>query len=165
MTTTMPRLELGAEAPAGIGWMANARRLLIAGMTGSHLVAAGCVVAFTLTDGSRGAASALLAALVTIAFHFVGHWVVYRNSTGDPRRLLAIALISHGVRGGLLLVLLGLYQTFGGGLQQLSATALAITVAATMVGWLAAEIWTFSRLRFPVYDEPSDSGFGRGSRK
>jgi hypothetical protein len=34
--------------------------------------------------------------------------------------------------------------------------AIAVSAIVVVLGWLAAEIWTFSRLRIPVFDPPQD---------
>ena len=41
---------------------------------------------------------------------------------------------------------------FGAG----ALATLAVTAIVVVLGWLAAEIWTFSRLRIPVFDPPQD---------
>mgnify|MGYP001000902806 CR=1 FL=1 len=42
-------------------------------------------------------------------------------------------------------------------LAGMDRTAVAITTIAVVVGWLAAEIRVFSKLRIPVFDPPEDT--------
>ena len=41
-------------------------------------------------------------------------------------------------------------------LAGMDRVAVAVTAIVVVLGWLAAEIWTFTRLRIPVFDPPPD---------
>lgn len=153
MTTAIPPMSgLAARAVHERG-----RRLFVAGMAGGHVLGIPCVVAFALLGGSRGFASAAAALALVLFSYGVGQWVVFRFSTADPRTLFAVALISFLGRS----ILLGLALAGATTLVQaerLDRTALVVTAAAALVGWLVCEIVAFTRLRIPVFDLDHEVG-------
>lgn len=138
----------------------RARRLLAGGAAGGHAALLVCVVVFGITGGVPGAVSAALAGVLTIAFFTIGQAVQVLVADADPRRVLLAALLSYAGRIGALGVLLVVALANRERLSGMDPTAVAVSTIAVVVGWLAAEIWVFSRLRIPVFDQterPSDS--------
>ena len=153
-----PRATAPSAAPSANAL--RARRLLAGGAVGGHAVWVSCVVAFGLVGGVAGAVSAALAGVLTIAFYTIGQAVQVLVADADPRTVLFASLVSYVARvgglGALLAVALANAERFRG----MDTTAVAVTTIAVVLGWLAAEIWVFSRLRIPVFDEterPSDT--------
>ena len=133
--------------------MARARRLLVGGAVGGHAALTVCVVAFGLTGGVPGAISAALAGILTIAFFTIGQAVQVLVADADPRTVLFASLVSYIARVGGLGALLALALSNAEKLTSMNTTAVAATTIVVVLGWLGAEIWVFSRLRLPVFDE------------
>ncbi len=131
----------------------RARQLLAAGAVGGHVALVTCVGVFAVAGGVNPALSAALAGAVTIAFFVVGQAVQVLVADAPARRVLIASLASYLLRvtalGGLLM--LALNNPYR--LSWLDPTAVAITTIAVVVGWLATELWRYSRLRIPVYDD------------
>ena len=140
--------------------MLRARRLLTGGAAGGHVALLTCVGAFAIAGGVPSAVSAALAGVLTIAFFTIGQAVQVIVADADPRTVLVAALGSYVARVGGLGMLLALALGNADRLSAMDPAAVAVTTIAVVVGWLAAEIWVFSRLRLPVFDEterPSDT--------
>jgi hypothetical protein len=131
----------------------RARRLLAGGAVGGHTALAVCVVAFGLTGGVAGGVSAALAGVLTVVFFIIGQAVQVLVADADPRTVLVAALASYIARVGGLGALLALALANADRLKAMDTTAVAVTTIAVVLGWLSAEIWVFSRLRLPVFDE------------
>jgi hypothetical protein len=112
-----------------------------------------CVVAFGFAGGVRGAVSAALAGILTVAFFTIGQAVQVLVADSDPRTVLFASLVSYVARVGGLGALLALALANADRFKAMNTTAVAVTTIAVVLGWLAAEIWVFSRLRLPVFDE------------
>jgi hypothetical protein len=111
------------------------------------------VVAFGFAAGVPGAVSAALAGILTVAFFTIGQAVQVLVADSDPRTVLFASLVSYVARAGGLGALLALALANADRLTAMNTTAVAVTTIAVVLGWLAAEIWVFSRLRLPVFDE------------
>jgi hypothetical protein len=131
----------------------RARRLLAGGALGGHAALVSCVVAFAIAGGVPGAVSAALAGILTVAFFTIGQAVQVLVADADPRTVLFASLVSYIARVGGLGALLALALANADRFKAMNTTAVAVTTIAVVLGWLAAEIWVFSRLRLPVFDE------------
>ena len=153
---------LTTEIPPMSGLAARAvhvrgRRLFLAGMAGAHVLGLPCLVAFGLISGAVGFGSAAVALALVLFFYGVGQWLVFRFSTSDPRTLFVIALGSFMGRS----LLLGAALMAASSLvdaTRLDPTALVVTAAAALVGWLTCEILVWSRLRIPAFDLDHEVG-------
>ena len=137
--------------------MHRAQRLLLGGAAGGHLAAFSCVVAFWLVSGASAGVSAAVAAAATLAFYIVGLAVQVAVADAPPRRILIASLLSYLARVGLLAALIAWVATQPHVLALLDPIAIVVTTIGVVLGWLAAEVWTFSRLRIPVFDPPTDT--------
>ena len=133
--------------------MARARRHLDGGAVGGHVALTVCVVVFGLTGGVPGAISAALAGILTVAFFTIGQAVQVLVADADPRTVLFASLVSYIARVGGLGALLAIALGNAEKLTSMNTTAVAATTIVVVLGWLGAEIWVFSRLRLPVFDE------------
>lgn len=120
---------------------------------GGHVALLVAVVAFGLTGGVAGAISAALAGVLTVAFFTIGQAVQILVADADPRTVLFAAMVSYIARVGGLGALLAIALTNADRLKSMDTTAVAATTIVVVLGWLGAEIWVFSRLRLPVFDE------------
>ena len=133
--------------------VARARRLLAGGAIGGHVALLIAVTAFGLAGGVAGAISAALAGILTVAFFTIGQAVQILVADADPRTVLFASLVSYIARVGGLGALLALALSNAEKLTSMNTTAVAATTIVVVLGWLGAEIWVFSRLRLPVFDE------------
>ena len=140
--------------------VARARRLLAGGALGGHVALLVAVVAFGLAGGVAGAVSAALAGVLTVTFFTIGQAVQVLVADADPRTVLFASMLSYIARVGGLGALLAVALANADRFEAMDTTAVAATTIVVVLGWLAAEIWVFPRLRIPVFDEterPSDT--------
>lgn len=103
-------------------------------------------------DGADGLLGAALGAAITLVFFTISLLVMTATSRLHPQLVMGVALLTYGVKIGVLGVLLvALY-----GATWLSSMALAVTVIACTGVWVAAQMVGARRARMPVYDEPHD---------
>ncbi len=129
--------------------------MLAAGAAGGAVALLGCLLGWWLAAGAAGAFSAAVAGVVAIGFFAVGQAVQALVADLEPAVVLLVALVSYLGRvvalGALLWLALGDPGRFG-----LLPVPLVLSASVVVAGWLGAELWAFSRLRIPVYDEPAD---------
>lgn len=148
--TTQPGLRTTGRGPSV--HVQRARQLLLGGLAGGGFAAVACLLGFTFAYGTRGLASAALAAGMVLFFYTGGQLVMVLFADAGARTLLLVSLLSYSTRVvilGLVLVAYGLNQSDWPALAPL---AMFCTIIAVVVGWLAAEIIVFSRLRITAYD-------------
>lgn len=133
----------------------RALALLNAGAIGGHLGALATCAFFFATRGMAGGLSCAVAAVVALLFYIVGQSVMVRTADAPPQRVLTASLISYVARVAGLGGLLALALSQRARIPQLDAQAVVAGLLAVVVSWLAAEVWAFSRMRFPVFDAPS----------
>lgn len=153
-----PRAAIGGPTASISPDRRRAQQLLIGGAIGGHVGAAVATVAFFLVRGPDAGFSCLIAAVVALAFYVVGQAVQVQVADAPPARVLTAALVSYGVRVSALGGLLALALTQGDRLSRMDSTAVVVGALAVVVCWLAAEIVTFSRLRFPVFEGGTPNG-------
>jgi hypothetical protein len=132
----------------------RARRLLAGGAAGGHAAALIAVAAWYLVGGPIAALNAALAAVLVLAFFGLGQAVQVWVADADPQVVMIAALGSYVFRVGLPTLVLILLARDPSRFAGMHRVAIAVTAIVVVVGWLAAEIWTFSRLRIPVFDPP-----------
>lgn len=130
----------------------RARKLLLGGLVGGVAATVACLVGFGLAYGLPGLGSAALAAAMVLFFYVVGQLVMVAFADAGARTLLAVSMASYTGRVvalGLVLVIYNRYRESWPGLLPL---VVFFSTVAVVLGWLAVEIFVFSRLRIGVYD-------------
>jgi hypothetical protein len=130
----------------------RARKLLLGGLVGGLTAAALSLVLFALLDGTRGLASAALAAAMVLFFYGVGQLVMVAFADAGARTLLAVSMASYTGRVVVLGLVLLVYNRRSDDFPELWPMAIFLTTVAVVAGWIAVEIWVFSRLRIGAYD-------------
>lgn len=130
----------------------RARKLLLGGLVGGVGAAVLSMVLFTILDGTRGLASAALASAMVLFFYGVGQLVMVAFADAGARTLLAVSMASYTGRVVVLGLVLLLYNKHKEAFPELWPMAIFVTTIAVVVGWIAVEIWVFSRLRIGAYD-------------
>jgi hypothetical protein len=102
--------------------------------------------------GLQGLWGALLGLLMVVIFSGGGLLALHLSRRTSPTMQLAVALASYtgriAVFGGLLAVALNSDSLAA----HVNLTALGLTALVVVMGWMAGEIWAWSRLRIPIYD-------------
>jgi hypothetical protein len=130
----------------------RARKLLVGGLVGGVAAALLSLVLFTVLDGTRGLASAGLAAAMVLFFYGVGQLVMVAFADAGARTLLAVSMASYTARVVVLGLVLLLYNKNTEAFPALWPMAIFLTTVAVVVGWIVAEVWVFNRLRIGAYD-------------
>ncbi|PFG16817.1 hypothetical protein ATK74_1370 [Propionicimonas paludicola] len=134
----------------------RAARLLRAGLIGGHLALLASAVVFGVLHGFYGALWSVLSGLVTVLFFTIGQGIQVVVADADPKVVFAASMTSYVLRAAGLGLLLAAAQAANGRLVGLDPMAIAITAIAVVIGWLAVEIFVFTRLRIPSFDPPAD---------
>lgn len=130
----------------------RAQRLLRGGALGGHVGALVATASFFVLAGPAAGVSCLIACVITLAFYITGQAVQVMVADAPPSTVLTAALVSYGVRVSALGGLLAIAMTQRDRWVAMDPTAVVVGTLAVVATWLAAEIITFSRLRFPVFD-------------
>lgn len=130
----------------------RARKLLLGGLVGGSVAAVLSMIAFTIVNGTGGLISAALAAALVLVFYVVGQWVMVRFADAAARTLMLASLVSYTARMGIIGMVLVAFSRKLHTWPSLVPSAVFATAIAVVIGWLAVEIFVFSRLRIGVYD-------------
>lgn len=140
----------------------RARKLLLGGAVGGVAASVLCLVGFTIAYGMPGLLSAALAAAMVLFFYGVGQYVMVLFADAGARTLLAVSMCSYTTRVVLIGLVLVLYNRNYESWPTLVPMVIFVTTIAVVVGWLAVEVFVFSRLRIGAYDTeyvaPSSAG-------
>ncbi len=130
---------------------ARALRLLAGGTIGGGVVWVACLAGFGLAADPSGLPWVAIGGLTTLVFFAAGQLVQVLAAEAEAVIVMAASMVSYLVRATGLAVLLVVAQPLA---SEPGVAALVPTVVAVVVGWLGAEIWTFTRLRVPDFDPP-----------
>ena len=130
----------------------RARKLLLGGAIGGLAATLLCLVGFTLGYGVPGLVSAALAAVMVLFFYGAGQYVMVLFADAGARTLLAVSMCSYTTRVVLIGLVLVLYNRYYESWPTLVPMVIFVTTILVVVGWLAVEVFVFSRLRIGVYD-------------
>ena len=124
------------------------RGALVAGVVvGVNAAAISAVAA-----GLKGLWGALLGLLMVVIFSGAGLFALHLSRHTSPTMQLAIAMASYTGRIAVFGGLLALALSSDSLAENVNLTALGITAMVVVMGWMAGEIWSWSRLRVPIYD-------------
>jgi hypothetical protein len=130
----------------------RARKLLYGGLVGGVAASVVCLILFTVLYGTQGLISAALAAAMVLFFYLVGQLVMVMFADAGARTLLAVSMTSYTGRVVVLGLVLLVYSRNIDNWPTLAPMAIFFTTIAVVIGWLAVEIFVFSRLRIGIYD-------------
>jgi hypothetical protein len=150
---SVDRLDQAPAPAAGPSvHVVRARKLLLGGAVGGLAGALVCLVGFGLAWGSSGLLSAALAAAMVLFFYGVGQYVMVLFADAGARTLLAVSLASYTARVVALGLVLLVYNNNADAWSFLRPMAVFVTTIVVVAGWLAVEVFVFSRLRIGAYD-------------
>jgi ATP synthase protein I len=126
--------------------------MLRGALVAAAVVGVNAAAVATVAAGLEGLWGALLGLLIVIIFSGGGLLALHLARRTSPTMQLAVAMASYtgriAVFGGLLAVALNSDSLAA----NVNLTALGLTTLVVVMGWMAGEIWAWSRLRIPIYD-------------
>jgi ATP synthase protein I len=128
--------------------MAMLRGALIAAL----VVGVNAAVISAIAAGLPGLWGALLGLLMVIVFSGAGLFALHLSRRTSPTMQLAVALASYTGRIAIFGGLLALALSSDSLARHVNLTVLGLVALVVVMGWMAGEIWAWSRLRVPIYD-------------
>lgn len=140
------------DEPAGQATRHPALAMLRGALVAAVVVGVNAAAIATVAAGLEGLWGALLGLLMVMVFSGLGLFALHLSRRASPTAQLGIAMASYTGRiaifGGLLAVALNSESLAA----NVNLTALGISAMVVVMGWMAGEIWAWSRLRVPIYD-------------
>ncbi|MFB6725751.1 hypothetical protein ACFCV3_36605 [Kribbella sp. NPDC056345] len=102
--------------------------------------------------GLKGLWGALLGLLMVIVFSGLGLFALHLSRHTSPQMQLAMAMASYTGRIAIFGGLLALAINSESLAAHVNLTVLGIVALVVVLGWMAGEMWAWSRLRVPIYD-------------
>jgi ATP synthase protein I len=106
----------------------------------------------TVAAGLEGLWGALLGLLMVMVFSGLGLFALHLSRRASPTAQLGIAMASYTGRIAIFGALLAVALNSDALAEAVNLTALGISAMVVVMGWMAGEIWAWSRLRIPIYD-------------
>jgi hypothetical protein len=106
----------------------------------------------TVAAGVPGLLGALLGMLTVVVFSGAGLLALHLSRKTSPTMQLAVAMASYTGRIAIFGGLLALALNSDGLARHVNLTVLGLVAMVVVMGWMAGEIWAWSRLRVPIYD-------------
>lgn len=129
----------------------RALRLLAAG-TGGAVAAWGLAgLGFWLVVGPASLVAVGIAGLITIGFFVLGQLVQVALASAEPVVVMMASLVSYLFR---VVAVALVAAVIVDRLPWVDGRQLGVTILIVLAGWLAAEVFAFSRLRVPAFDPP-----------
>ena len=128
--------------------MAMLRGALIAAL----VVGVNAAVISAIAAGLPGLWGALLGLLMVIVFSGAGLFALHLSRRTSPTMQLAVAMASYTGRIAIFGGLLALALSSDSLARHVNLTVLGLVALVVVMGWMAGEIWAWSRLRIPIYD-------------
>jgi hypothetical protein len=157
MTTASHEHAQAERAPGPSIHVIRARKLLYGGLVGGLAATAISLLIFGLVGGTRGLISAALGSAMVLFFYTVGQSVMVRFADAGARTLLMVSMASYTGRVTVLGLVLLAYAKNREAWPSIMPMAVFVSTIAVVAGWLAVEVYVFSRLRIDVYDTPYES--------
>ncbi|HEY4569958.1 MAG TPA: hypothetical protein VIH10_10850 [Kribbella sp.] len=102
--------------------------------------------------GLPGLWGALLGLAMVVVFSGAGLLALHLSRRTSPTTQLAVAMASYTGRIAIFGGLLALALNSDALAEHVNLTVLGVVAVIVVMGWLAGEIWSWSRLRVPIYD-------------
>ncbi|HAM45769.1 MAG TPA: hypothetical protein DCM67_12210 [Propionibacteriaceae bacterium] len=129
----------------------RALRLLVAGTGGAAVAWVLAALGFWLFAGPATLIAVLIGGLITIGFFVLGQLVQVALASAEPIVVMMASLISYLFRVvAVALVAAWIVKR----VPWVDGRQLGVTILIVLAGWLAAEVFAFSRLRVPAFDPP-----------
>ncbi|NIK57693.1 hypothetical protein [Kribbella shirazensis] len=106
----------------------------------------------TVAAGVPGLLGAVLGLVMVVVFSGVGLLALHLSRRTSPTTQLAVAMASYTGRIAIFGGLLALALSSDSLAKHVNLTVLGLVALVVVMGWMAGEIWAWSRLRVPIYD-------------
>jgi len=110
----------------------------------------------TVAAGLAGLWGALLGLLMVVVFSGAGLLALHLSRRTSPTMQLAVAMASYTGRIAIFGALLAIALSSDSLAKHVNLTVLGLCALVVVMGWMAGEIWAWSRLRVPIYDLDRD---------
>jgi hypothetical protein len=130
----------------------RARKLLYGGLIGGLAATVISLLIFGITGGIAGLVSAALGSGMVLFFYLVGQLIMVAFADAGARTLMVVSMASYTGRVVALGLVLLAYGKNREDWPSLIPMAVFVSTIAVVAGWLAVEVFVFSRLRIDVYD-------------
>ncbi|MEV8377962.1 hypothetical protein AB0P21_34810 [Kribbella sp. NPDC056861] len=144
--------QVSSPKEAGQATKHPALAMLRGALVAAVVVGVNAAAVATVAAGLKGLWGALLGLLMVVVFSGAGLVALHLSRHTSPTMQLAVAMSSYtgriAVFGGLLALALS-SETLE---RNVNLTALGLSALVVVMGWMAGEIWAWSRLRVPIYD-------------
>ncbi|MEV0289575.1 MULTISPECIES: hypothetical protein [unclassified Kribbella] len=143
-----------AQSPkvAGQATRHPALAMLRGALVAALVVGVNAAAVSTVAAGIEGLWGALLGLLTVVLFSGAGLLALHLSRRTSPTTQLAVAMASYTGRIAIFGGLLALALNSESLATHVNLTVLGISALVVVMGWMAGEIWAWSRLRIPIYD-------------
>ncbi|MFI7065559.1 hypothetical protein ACIBL3_31500 [Kribbella sp. NPDC050124] len=143
-----------AQSPkvAGQATRHPALAMLRGALVAALVVGVNATAVSTVAAGTAGLWGALLGLVMVVVFSGAGLLALHLSRRTSPTTQLAIAMASYTGRIAIFGGLLALALNSESLATHVNLTVLGISALVVVMGWMAGEIWAWSRLRIPIYD-------------
>lgn len=144
--------QVSSQKEAGQATRHPALAMLRGALAAAVVVGVNTAAIATVAAGLKGLWGALLGLLMVIVFSGAGLFVLHLFRRASPTAQLGVAMASYTGRIAIFGGLLALALNSESLAENVNLTALGISAMVVVMGWMAGEIWAWSRLRIPIYD-------------
>ena len=146
-------MAASSEEPAGQATRHPALAMLRGAVVAAVVVGVNAAAIATVAAGLEGLWGALLGLLMVMIFSGAGLFALHLSRRAQPDRPARRSRWRRytgriAIFGGLLALALNSESLAA----NVNLTALGISAMVVVMGWMAGEIWAWSRLRVPIYD-------------
>ncbi|GAA1551070.1 hypothetical protein GCM10009789_01020 [Kribbella sancticallisti] len=143
---------VSSQKEAGQATRHPALAMLRGALAAALVVGVNAAAIAAVAAGLQGLWGALLGLLMVIIFSGVGLLALHLARRTSPTMQLAVAMASYTGRIAVFGGLLALSLSSDSLAENVNLTALGLSAMVVVMGWMAGEIWAWSRLRVPIYD-------------
>ncbi|MFC9691883.1 hypothetical protein ACFTSF_25250 [Kribbella sp. NPDC056951] len=143
-----------AQSPKAAGQVTRhpALAMLRGALVAALVVGLNAAAVSAVAAGLKGLWGALLGLLMVIVFSGLGLFALHLSRHASPQMQLAMAMASYTGRIAIFGGLLALAISSDSLARHVNLTVLGIVAMIVVLGWMAGEMWAWSRLRVPIYD-------------
>lgn len=138
--------------PAGQATRHPALVMLRGALIAALVVGLNAAAVSAVAAGLPGLWGALLGLAMVVVFSGAGLLALHLSRRTSPTTQLAVAMASYTGRIAIFGGLLALALNSDALAEHVNLTVLGVVAVIVVMGWLAGEIWSWSRLRVPIYD-------------
>jgi ATP synthase protein I len=138
--------------PAGQATRHPALAMLRGALIAALVVGLNAAAVSAVAAGLPGLWGALLGLAMVVVFSGAGLLALHLSRRTSPTTQLAVAMASYTGRIAVFGGLLALALNSDALAEHVNLTVLGVVAVIVVMGWLAGEIWSWSRLRVPIYD-------------